>query len=590
MIPLPDGVHASHYEPSGAVFKHSPHEWNFRHNSERLIFRFTFFPKLFAYPSIRETQLEKFIMKKTPLFLGAPMLALTGALVLANFGCEKKPAENQPPASTPKVVSVTKTSFNEVTAQLDPGGNFYMYLGTAQWLDSLSIKVNGWRQTVLNAPNLKPDDAANVNKAFDIVTRLITDSGIEDVSGVGLSSVEIEKGMFRNKALVHHYSGKGTGFLWQLAGQGPHALTGLDLLPTDTALAIFTDLDVQSFWNAAQKEISQANIPQAQAWLDKLPGQFEEKTQVKWDAFIKSLGGEFGLVLTLDRTNNIPVPLPGGAISVPAPGLMLVVRVNDDTVFNRLDQQLKANEQVISTDKAGVKMRTMPVPVPFLGTLRPSAASSGGYLFISSSDDLINEALAVKSGQIPGLKSTDEFKHLSQGIPDQGNQFSFMSERFAKILMQVQQQSILANAKAKPEMAQWLQSLFRNRPAFAYCVGINTPEGCLTVGNGSQSYAVTALMPAMVVPGLLAAIAVPNFVKARTTSQQNACINNLRQLDAAKNQWALEKSMPVNAVPTKADLLPYLQKWPVCPAGGTYELNSLDHPPTCSIPSHHLPQ
>ena len=40
--------------------------------------------------------------------------------------------------------------------------------------------------------------------------------------------------------------------------------------------------------------------------------------------------------------------------------------------------------------------------------------------------------------------------------------------------------------------------------------------------------------------GLLAAIAIPNFIKARATSQQNACINNLRQIDGAINEWALE--------------------------------------------------
>ena len=41
--------------------------------------------------------------------------------------------------------------------------------------------------------------------------------------------------------------------------------------------------------------------------------------------------------------------------------------------------------------------------------------------------------------------------------------------------------------------------------------------------------------------GLLAAIAIPNFVKARTTSQMNACINNLRLIDSSKQQWALEQ-------------------------------------------------
>src|SRR5277367_3359002 len=136
---------------------------------------------------------------------------------------------------------VAKTSFTEVTSQLDPGGNFFLYLGTAQWLDGLSTKIDGWRQTFTAMPELKPDDAANLNKAFDIATRLIQDSGIEDITGVGLSSVEIEKGIYRNKALVHHYPGKGTGFLWQLCGKEPHPLTGLDLLPADTALAVFSD-------------------------------------------------------------------------------------------------------------------------------------------------------------------------------------------------------------------------------------------------------------------------------------------------------------------------------------------------------------
>ena len=342
-------------------------------------------------------------------------------------------------------------------------------------------------------------------------------------------------------------------------------------------------------WTVTQKEVAQADLPQAQEWLDKLPAQFEQKTKVKWDAFINSLGGEFGFVLTLDPSNNIPVPLPGGALQIPTPGLLIAVKVNDDTIFNRIDEALKANPEVISVDKPGLKMRTMPVPMPFIGELRPSAASSGGYLFIATSDELIDDALAVKSGQKPGLKATDEFKHLAQGLPDHGNQFCYMSQRFAQTWIQVQQQAIAANAKTEPQMAQWLQSFFCNRPAFAYSVGVNTPDGCLTIGNGSQSYASTVLLPAVAVPAMLSAIAIPNFVKARTVSQQNACINNLRQLDAAKQQWALEKSKQSTDVPAMDDLKPYLHAIPHCPAGGTYTLNAVGQPPECSIPDHKLP-
>ncbi len=526
----------------------------------------------------------------------AVTLALIGLMAALNNGCQKKETPGTPSAGgepkKPAIVSAEKTSFTEVTSQLDPGGNFYLYLGTAQWLDGLSTKISNWRQTFTAMPAIKPEDLANVNKAFDVITGLVKDSGIEDISGVGLSSIEIEKGLYRNKMLMHHYPGKGSGFLWQMMGKEPHALTGLDLLPANTALAVFSDTDLPLLWSVAKEEVAKSNIPQAQQWLDKVPVQFEAKTKVNWDQFLKSLGGEFGLVLTLDESNNIPIPLPAAqAVAIPAPRLMIVLKVNDDTIFNRIDQELKKNKQVVSVDQGGLKMRTMPLPLPFAVELRPTAATSGGYLFIASTDSLIQDALAVNGGKTPGLKSTAEFKRLSQNIPDQGNQFTFMSQRFGETLYKVQQQMMAASAKNSPAQAEWMQSFFKryNRPAFAYSVGMNTDEGCLTIGNGNQSAANLVLLPAVAVPGMLAAIAIPNFVKARSTAQLNACINNLRQLDAAKQQWALEKSKNANDVPTQADLMPYLRSWPVCPQGGTYTIGAVGDRPTCSISTHKLP-
>jgi type II secretory pathway pseudopilin PulG len=89
--------------------------------------------------------------------------------------------------------------------------------------------------------------------------------------------------------------------------------------------------------------------------------------------------------------------------------------------------------------------------------------------------------------------------------------------------------------------------------------------------------------------GLLAAIAIPNFVKARATSQMNACINNLRQIDAAANEFALEKGKQTGATITyPTDLTPYIKlnsasSIPPCPAQGTYSLASVGVNPTCSL-------
>ncbi|MFO1487432.1 MAG: hypothetical protein U1F65_03045 [Verrucomicrobiota bacterium] len=73
-------------------------------------------------------------------------------------------------------------------------------------------------------------------------------------------------------------------------------------------------------------------------------------------------------------------------------------------------------------------------------------------------------------------------------------------------------------------------------------------------------------------------------------ASRNACINNLRQLDAAKQQWALEHNKTADAQPAGPDILPYMpgNAVPICPAGGSYTLNGMSKSPTCSVPGHAL--
>lgn len=90
---------------------------------------------------------------------------------------------------------------------------------------------------------------------------------------------------------------------------------------------------------------------------------------------------------------------------------------------------------------------------------------------------------------------------------------------------------------------------------------------------------------------LVIAIAIPNFVKGRATAQTVICVNNLREIDAAKQQWAAETGSGKDAVPTPADLDKHLPNGFAalkCPAGGSYTINRVDTPPTCTIPNHVL--
>jgi hypothetical protein len=112
--------------------------------------------------------------------------------------------------------------------------------------------------------------------------------------------------------------------------------------------------------------------------------------------------------------------------------------------------------------------------------------------------------------------------------------------------------------------------------------------GGLALGGLITGYLSIALIPLI---GMMAAIAIPNFVKARNTAQMHVCISNLRQIESAKQQWATENKKDSADTPTAQELEAYLHRSLTtlkCPAGGVYTINAAGQKPTCSIPQHEL--
>ncbi len=118
-----------------------------------------------------------------------------------------------------------------------------------------------------------------------------------------------------------------------------------------------------------------------------------------------------------------------------------------------------------------------------------------------------------------------------------------------------------------------------------------------TIKNNRKSgFTLVEIMIVVAIIGLLAAIAIPNFVKARTTAQTNACIANLKQIQGAIEQWALENKKAAGSAVATTDISGDATKHIKgvintdikCPSGGTYATTTVDANPSCTTGGTHV--
>jgi len=107
-----------------------------------------------------------------------------------------------------------------------------------------------------------------------------------------------------------------------------------------------------------------------------------------------------------------------------------------------------------------------------------------------------------------------------------------------------------------------------------------------TITPRQSGFTLLEIMIVVSIIALLAVIAIPQFVRARSTAQQNSCINNLRQIQSAISQYALEKKASGTTPVQFSDIEPYLRGSVLCPAGGAtfddgYDISDVQTPPVC---------
>lgn len=103
-----------------------------------------------------------------------------------------------------------------------------------------------------------------------------------------------------------------------------------------------------------------------------------------------------------------------------------------------------------------------------------------------------------------------------------------------------------------------------------------------------RAFTLVEIMIVVLIIGILLAIAVPNFVRARESSRRKACIANLKQIESAKQQWAMDLKKVSTDTPNFTDLVgsgKYISGTtnPACPSNGTYTIGNIDTLAACSL-------
>ena len=114
--------------------------------------------------------------------------------------------------------------------------------------------------------------------------------------------------------------------------------------------------------------------------------------------------------------------------------------------------------------------------------------------------------------------------------------------------------------------------------------GLLFGEKTMKLRKNTAGFTLVEIAIVAAIIGLLAVIAVPNLTRARTDARRSACINNLRLINAAKEEYALANNVDTGGNVDAADVETYLgdNVMPVCPSAGTYTINIVGTTPSCS--------
>ena len=486
----------------------------------------------------------------------------------------------------PSAASQRAALFTETVRHLEMDGDVLVFLNTRNLFRNAMLQV----QDLVRLLAETDTELAPASRVLATIGEFLDESGFYDAWSLGLSFVPRDDGLHRVRAFVGRDPAGADRALWRTLGGAPGTLEGVRLLPRDTIWVQDCNLDWNEAWRLLRRAVERIGGPQHLAAMDDHLRSVQQNTAFDLPGLLAALSDEHFVSFQFSEDKTVTFSGEEPPLSLPEPAFLIGFSLRNTSVPDAvLHDIFKHGPPVDRIEKEGQTIFTLEVPLPLPFPVTLSLARHKNWLLLASNPERLVEAIrTAESGK--GLIDTPDFQRFTADHPQRINGLTFVHPRLSQITKQLQQHVAGSQPNATASSIEVMRNLSERFPPCAGAVvRVNEPTGIWIVGTTSQSgRQVMAALTAGPI-GLLAAVAVPSFVQARTRAQQIGCINNLRAIELAKEQWMLEHGKKDGDTVTADDLAPYLPKgMPACPRGGTYMIQPIGRSPTCTGPGHML--
>ncbi len=497
-----------------------------------------------------------------------------------------------------KTPALSKQRHEVIMSNLDAGGDLLVVANMDGWVrDAVRAISKPIMAMGGDDPDFKP-----VGTFLGKLPGFLDKSGFYGFQGLGMSVVPRTDGLNTVKCFIARDPDVTWSPLWKATvGGNPRKMVCTDFLSADTEMARTGTEEYGALWKLVRSGVAELGSPAVAAAFDAQISGLATNMGVNLDKVFESLGAEGFFAIQFSKTETITIPGKGSEapVKMAKPGFLIGVAVKDDTLVKSLEAAIAKTGMLSITNRAGgIKVVNIPFPMPPFVPLQPAYAMHGGFFLLGSTPAVLADGIKAFESK-DGLASTPEFKKAFEGLTMVNNGISYMTPRFMNTIMDVQKALIAREPGEGAKMAGMMDGMMGwKRNMSAAQIFLNKRNGVLITGVSSAG-AKEMVASVMVAPfAMMAGIAIPSIMSARTMSrsharsipQENDCVNNLRMMEAAKEQWALMEKKESGDEVKASDIIQFLGegKMPKCPQGGIYSLGTIGTNAKCSHPGHQL--